>query len=85
MEIPLRYNQNISDWRALDRLARELPEAVVAWRGANPQSRAQGHTDALHLFKFTWRNPMPDVEIKSIDFVAEHPRTHPFLIALTAE
>jgi len=28
---------------------------------------------------------MPDVEIKSIDFVAEDQRFHPFLIALTAE
>ena len=85
VEIPLLYNQNISDWRALDHLPRELPEAVVAWRGDNPKSRAQSHTDAFRLFKFTWQNPMPDVEIKSFDFVAEHQRTHPFLIALTAE
>lgn len=84
MEIPLRYNQNTSDWWELEHLPTELPEAVVAWRGANPRSRREGNTP-IRLFKLTWENPLPDVEITTLDFVAEHPRTHPFLIALTAE
>ncbi len=83
MEIPLRYNQNTSDWWELDHLPRELPEAIVAWRGASPHSRVSSH--ALRLFKLTWQNPLPEVEITTLDFVAEHPKTHPFLIALTAE
>ncbi|MCW5551753.1 MAG: protein kinase [Verrucomicrobiae bacterium] len=83
MEIPLRYNQNTSDWWELGHLPRELPEAIVAWRGNNPHSRVSSQT--LRLFKLTWENPSPEVEITTLDFVAEHPKTHPFLIALTVE
>jgi hypothetical protein len=83
MEIPLRYNQNTSDWWELDHLPRELPEAQLAWHGASPHSRVSSQT--LRLFKLTWENPFPEVAITTLDFVAEHPKTHPFLIALTAE
>jgi hypothetical protein len=37
------------------------------------------------LFKRTWQNPYPDVEITALDFVAENAGTHPGLVALTAE
>ena len=84
VELPILYNQDTTDWWELDHLPRELPGAVVAWRGANPRSRATGNT-AIRLFKRTWQNPTPDIEVISVDFVAEHPTTHPYLIALTAE
>ena len=40
---------------------------------------------AIRLFKRTWNNPAPEVEVAKIDFVAEHGWAHPFLVALTAE
>jgi hypothetical protein len=85
VEIPIRYNVDVSDHWALEHLPSELPEAVVAWRGANPRSRAKGNGDAIRLFKRTWQNPYPDVEITALDFVAENAGTHPGLVALTAE
>jgi WD40 repeat protein len=84
LELPIVYNQDTTDWWEHDHLPRELPGAIVAWRGANPRSRATGNT-AIRLFKRTWQNPSPDIEVSSVDFVAEHPRTRPYLIALTAE
>jgi hypothetical protein len=82
-EIPIRYHLDTCDWWELDHLPTQLPEAVVAWRGANPRSRAEDRT--IRLFKRTWENPFPDLEVASLDFVAENAETHPFLIALTAE
>ncbi len=81
--LPIRYNVDTSDYWELDHLPREVPEATLAWRGQNPRSRADGKF--IRLFKRTWQNPYPDVEVTRLDFVAEHPRTHPMLIALTAE
>ena len=85
MEIPIRYNVDTSDYWALDHLPSEVPEAVVAWRGANPRSRTTGNGQGIRLFKRTWQNPYPDVAITALDFVAENAETHPWLIALTAE
>jgi hypothetical protein len=85
VEIPIRYNVDLSDYWALEHLPSELPEAVEAWRGANPHSRATGNGDAIRLFKRTWQNPFPEVEVTALDFVAENAGTHPWLIALTAE
>jgi WD40 repeat protein len=85
VELPIRSHVDTSDWWQLDHLPRELPEAVVAWRGSNPKSRAAGSPDTIRLFKRTWENPFPDVEVTSLDFAGEDPRTQPFLVALTAE
>jgi WD40 repeat protein len=84
VELPILYNRNTTDWWEHAHLPRELPDAIVAWRGANPRGRVTSNT-AIRLFKRTWQNPSPDIEVISVDFVAEHPETRPFLIALTAE
>lgn len=84
IEIPIRYHVDTCDWWELEHLPTELPEAVVAWRGANPRSRKEGNK-SIRLFKRTWENPRPDLEVTTLDVVAEHERTHPFLVALTAE
>lgn len=85
VDLPLRYNLEITDWWALDHLPAELPGPMVAWRGANPWSRHQGEGKGIRLFKRTWENPFPEVAVAAVDLVAGHPRTHPWLIALTAE
>ena len=83
VELPIRYNVDTSDYWELDHLPREVPEATLAWRGQNPRSRADGRF--IRLFKRTWQNPFPEVEVTHLDFIAEHPWTHPFLVALTAD
>lgn len=83
VEIPIRFNVDTSDWWALEHLPGELPEATVAWSGECPRSRSTGGT--IRLFKRTWVNPHPDLAVAYVDFVGEHPRTRPTLIALTAE
>jgi WD40 repeat protein len=55
-------------------------DAVIAWTGANTRNDRQ-----KRLFKTTWENPQPDVEVKSIDFVSTHEVAAPFLVAITAQ
>ena len=39
----------------------------------------------LRLFRTTWTNPRPDLEIKTLDFISAMSKAGPFLVALTAE
>ena len=81
-EIPIRFNEDTSDWWESPELPRDLPNAVVAWRGANPYSRLHLNRK-IRFFKRTWNNPAPEVEITKLDFIAD--QGEPFLVALTAE
>lgn len=85
VDIPIRFNVDTSSYWVREWLPSELPEAVEAWRGTNPLRRATGKGQGIRLFKRTWENSYPDVEITALDFVAENPEMHPMLIALTAE
>jgi hypothetical protein len=56
---------------------------VVAWSGNNEEAAAGG--TSIRLFKWTWENPLPEIEIRSLDFVSNLTGCAPFLIAITAE
>lgn len=79
-EIRLLLGRDLVDWHIQPRAEETY---MTAWSGFNPKSRALGKH--IRLFKTTWQNPSPDVQITSIDFVASCPGPCPFLIALTAE
>lgn len=46
--------------------------------------RRQPHL-SLRLFKSTFRNPRPDLEIATIDYVSTDTAAAPFLLGLTVE
>jgi len=73
--------RDIADW--CDQPNEKNKDFLVAWSGTNESSRQQGRT--IRLFKSTWENPLPSVEVKSIDFVSTHEQAAPFLVAITAE
>ncbi len=79
-ELPIRYGEDVRDWcQGSD--PKDATRAVIAWSGPNP-------TDAggrLRLFKRTWANPRPEVEVESIDFTSTMTQCAPFLVALTLE
>jgi hypothetical protein len=79
-EIPLVLGQDLVDWHIQPRATEAY---VTAWAGENPKSR--GMRKQIRLFKTTWQNPMPAVEVRSVDFVATCSGPCPFLVALTAE
>jgi WD40 repeat protein len=57
--------------------------AAVAWEGANAASRALGLS--VRLYQMTWKNPLPDAEVREIDFKSMMENPAPFLIAVTIE
>ena len=79
--IPVNYGKDVQDWWMND------PEIIdhgpeVVWRGRN---HAAPNNPELGLFKSTWHNPFPDVEITAIDYRSASSPSAPFLIAITVE
>lgn len=72
-KIPLVYGRNIED--SFPGSSRSiLTNAATAWTGKN-----------VEVFKYTANNPLPGVEIKTMDFVSNNTQAAPFLIAMTIE
>ena len=80
--IPILYHTNVSDWWV--RPGDEPPTgAQVAWEGSNPRTEEIGYR--LRLFRYTCQNPLPEVEIETMDFVSQLVHSAPMLVAVTIE
>ena len=78
--IPIVYGRDVHGWWSSPM---GPTNATVAWTGTNQAAAASEQT--LRLFKMTWENPEPDVEIRALDFRSEGQESAAFLIAITAE
>lgn len=78
-EAPLIAGEDIEEWQPPQGGNRSPSRASVAWRG-----RAPAGAECV-LYHLLWRNPEPDTEIESLDFVSSGTESAPFLVALTAE
>ena len=81
-ELPIRYGEDVLNWWRSEKDL-DATQAAVAWTGQNPAATKSKAT--LRLFKRTWENPRPEVEVESIDFTSTVTQCAPFLIALTLE
>ena len=81
--IPIIYGHDVRDWWKLPGEASEKTHSEIAWNGSNEASRKQGRS--IRLFKSTWENEYPDVEIDTLDIVSNSEGAAPFLVAITAE
>ena len=83
-EVPLVYRENIMDWWE-SKTDGEVtgPYAKTVWYGSNAASRRYGLR--TRLIKFTWENPLADVEITRIDIKSELENAAPMLFAITVE
>jgi hypothetical protein len=79
-EVPLVLGRELVDWRIQPRSKEAY---VTAWTGQNSHTRKL--QKLIRLFKTTWENPFPEVEVQSVDFVSACPGPCPFLVALTVE
>ncbi len=80
--IPIVYQRYVVDWWFYP--GDKLPtDAEIAWKGDNERTRALGNS--IQLYKYTWINPFPDIEIAEFDFVSDGKESAPFLIAVTLE
>ena len=81
-DIPLVLGTNIEDWTVGPN--DPWPDSVaIAWEGAGESARRRRLTN--RLYRFTWQNPRPEQEVRTLDFVWAAMSTEPFLVAMTAE
>jgi hypothetical protein len=77
--IQLVYGEDIRDWNADSDPSAELQRASVVWSAINNGRRR------VRMFKMTWENPRPEVEIRTLDFESAMSEAAPFILAITAE
>ena len=77
-KVPLIYGRNTLEFNA-GADAREPMRAPLVWSGGVVKGVLP------RLFKFSWENPFPDLEVESLDFESRMTDSRPFIIAITAE
>ena len=73
-ELPLVYGEDLADWLPATGHPMETPNASIAWTGQD-----------IFLWKRTYANPRPEVEITHLDFVSAMAFPAPFVVAITLE
>jgi hypothetical protein len=79
-ELAIIYGRQVRDWFSSPASQSLDTNTVVAW-SVKPARDADNKT----LFRTSWDNPLPEVELKSIDFVSSMADPAPFLIAISVE
>jgi class 3 adenylate cyclase/outer membrane lipoprotein-sorting protein/tRNA A-37 threonylcarbamoyl transferase component Bud32 len=80
-ELPIVYGKTVRDW--WDWEPQIPPESTVAWTGTNQASLRNGK--GIRLFQTAWENPLPEIEIESLDFVSSMATAAPFVVSISTE
>jgi hypothetical protein len=83
-EKPIVYGHDVHNWLSQTNSPSEATGGGVAWTG-QPGGSKDFPRRAVRLYKSTWTNPYPEMEIKSVDFVSSIEDSVPFLLAITGE
>jgi hypothetical protein len=84
-EVLMRYGQEVLNWhQSKDQAATSKAAGTIAWEGSQARWAKQPNK-CIRLYKMTWENPWPDIQIESFDFVSAMETAAPFLLAITAE
>jgi hypothetical protein len=81
LSIPIVYGADVQDWWMSEDFTSGSKPNVV-WTGKN-HSAPDG--PPIGVFKTTWVNPLPSIEIDHIDYQSAMMNSAPFLIAITVE
>lgn len=80
--IPILYLHSLRDWWTSPN--DPIPKnAEIAWKGQNQATKKVGSN--ILIFKYTWDNPLPDVNITAMDYASSLTTASPYLIAVTIE
>jgi hypothetical protein len=82
--IPILYGQDVSDWLVPLADDESAPAGNVVWQEQAPPAKSKDWR-AHRLFKSTWINPFPEIEIQSLDYVSLMTDAAPFLVAVSVE
>lgn len=77
----IRSGWEVRDWWVSVAPQGDCENGTVAWRGPDPSRPGE----LLQVFKTTYLNPRPEVEVTSIEFVSKLAPAAPFLLAATVE
>ncbi len=77
--LPIVYGEDLRDWNAEGDRSTEVKRAVLVWNNTNKAGLP------VRLFCTTWVNPMPETEIRTLDYRSDMADAAPFLIGITAE
>jgi len=67
-KITIRNQEDVEDWWFHPENSIFPAHAKLAWEGTNERVKDLGFT--LKLYRYTWLNPLPGIEITSIDLVS---------------
>src|SRR6185436_3507236 len=81
-QISISYGRDVRDWYPQSNESTEGANQNIVWRGLIGEKDRPFH---IRLFKTTWTNPRPDVEISTLDYVSKVTGSAPFLLAITVE
>jgi WD40 repeat protein len=82
-ELEIRYGRDVRDWWMGGDPKPPGRGSEVAWTAPRPGAPAAD--DGLRLYRSTYSNPHPDVEVIHIDFLSNIRQSAPFLVAMTVE
>lgn len=80
VNIPIVYGDDVRDWNAASDSSTKVRRGTTVWTSTSTKTRWP-----VRLFKMTWLNPLPKMEIVTLDYVSSMTPSAPFLIAVTAE
>lgn len=88
--IDIKAGEHVLDWRGPLYQTGERPNIMapgteLAWAGSNPRIKKEQPGKSLRLYKSTFANPHPELEITSLDYASAVTDAAPFMVGLTVE
>jgi len=86
-ELEIKNGVHVRDWWGNPKQAVRSPNSTLAWTGTNPALKKYGGPQpcGLRIYKTTFENPQPEIEITAVDYVSAMENSSPFMIGLTIE
>jgi hypothetical protein len=79
--ITIKYQEEVEDWWFHLQNSIFPEKAKLAWQGSNARVKDLGFV--LKIYRYTWVNPMPELEIASIDLISSMNTTGYMLYGIT--
>jgi hypothetical protein len=90
--IDIMAGRDVLDWwgpiynaEAGDQRQTTSPGTELAWAGSNSWIKKRAPEYSLRLYRSTFANPRPGLEVSSIDYVSTLTEAAPFLVGLTID
>jgi hypothetical protein len=84
--IDVVFGRDIRTWHFWpQKVAREKDGPELVWSGPLERWKGEWPGRGARLYRLTWKNRRPEIQIKSLDLISTMTDSCPFVIAITAE